>query len=54
MVPWTRKLREDIAEGAATEDFATLLGTDHATWGQLDLVLYLLKRASTKQRKPIY
>lgn len=54
LVPWTSKLREDTAEEAATEDFVTLLGTDHATWGQLGLVLYLLKRASTKQRKPIY
>lgn len=54
MVPWTRKLREDTAKEAATEDFVTLLGTDHATWGQLGLVLYLLKCASTEQRKPIY
>lgn len=37
---------------------ATLLGTDHTIWcwpwGQLGLVLHLLKCASTNQRKPIY
>lgn len=32
----------------------TLLSTDHAIWGQLGPALHLLKRASTKQRKPIY